>query len=134
MVKDFDFDIRKVGNKELIIVSGMESLEEAKWYKNIILTDKRFAGKNNLKNFNLVIVQEADFQAPGLGMAVLKIEVGVIDGMRHDLAEHLRQRAIVQTIQCQQDILIPKEIVNKKLKTTAEAIVEVNSVDRKSVV
>ena len=60
MVKDFDFDIRKVGNKELIIVSGMESLEEAKWYKNIILTDKRFAGKNNLKNFNLVIVQEAD--------------------------------------------------------------------------
>ena len=38
----------------------MESLEEAKWYKNIILTDKRFAGKNNLKNFNLVIVQEAD--------------------------------------------------------------------------
>ena len=60
MVKDFDFDIRKVGNKELIIVSGMESLEEAKWYKNIILTDKRFAGKNILKNFNLVIVQEAD--------------------------------------------------------------------------
>lgn len=60
MVKDFDFDTRKVGNKELIIVSGMESLEEAKWYKNIILTDKRFAGKNNLKNFNLVIVQEAD--------------------------------------------------------------------------
>ena len=49
-------------------------------------------------------LDDAFLQAPGLGTAVLKIEVGVIDGMRHDLAEHLRQRAIVEPIRRQQGL------------------------------
>ena len=58
LISKKDFIINIIERKTRFLI--MESLEEAKWYKNIILTDKRFAGKNNLKNFNLVIVQEAD--------------------------------------------------------------------------
>lgn len=60
IVKDFDLDTRKVGTKDIIIISGIESVEEGEWYRNLLLTDGRFPGKNNIKNFNLIMVSDID--------------------------------------------------------------------------
>lgn len=60
IVKDFDFDTRKVGTKEIIIISGIESVEEGKWYRGLLLTDGKFPGKNNIKYFNLIMVSDID--------------------------------------------------------------------------
>ena len=60
MVKDFDFDILKLGRKEILLISGMDSLEESNWYKRLIETDSNFAGKNLLSNFDIVIISDTN--------------------------------------------------------------------------
>ena len=60
MVKDFDFDILKLGRKEILVISGMDSLDEGNWYKRLIETDSNFAGKNLLINFDIVIISDTN--------------------------------------------------------------------------
>ncbi|EXI70363.1 MAG: hypothetical protein AW07_04130 [Candidatus Accumulibacter sp. SK-11] len=50
-------------------------------------------------------------QAPGLGTAVLEVEVGIIDPMRHDLAEHRRQVGDVEAIGGEQGLACLREEV-----------------------
>ena len=60
MVKDFDFDILKLDRKEILVISGMDSLDEGTWYKRLIETDSNFAGKNILSNFDIVIISDTN--------------------------------------------------------------------------
>ena len=60
MVKDFDFDILKLDRKEILVISGMDSLDEGNWYKRLIETDSNFAGKNLLINFDIVIISDTN--------------------------------------------------------------------------
>ena len=48
---------------------------------------------------------DAFFQAPALAAAVLKVQVGVIDLVRHDLPEHLLQRVVIERIRGKQRCL-----------------------------
>jgi len=47
---------------------------------------------------------DAFFEAPGLGAAVLEIEIGVIDFVRHDRAEHLAEVVHVEPVRRQQGL------------------------------
>ena len=47
-------------------------------------------------------LDNALLQAPRLGAAVLKIEIGVVDGVGRNMIEHAGQRPGVETIGCQQ--------------------------------
>jgi len=62
LIKDFDFDIKKIDKKDILIVSGMESLEEAKWYKNLLFTDNLFVGKEYLKFFKVLIISDSNLK------------------------------------------------------------------------
>ncbi|MDR0829101.1 MAG: hypothetical protein LBN95_03195 [Prevotellaceae bacterium] len=70
LIKDFDFDIRKIENKDILIISGMETEEEAKWYKNLLFTDNSFAGKESLKDFSVIIISDSDLQIIGEGRSL----------------------------------------------------------------
>jgi len=62
MIKDFDFDIKKIDKKDILIVSGMESLEEANWYKNLLFTDNLFVGKGYLDLFKVLIISDSNLK------------------------------------------------------------------------
>ena len=62
MIKDFDFDIKKIDRKDILIISGMESLEEANWYKNLLFTDNLFIGKDYLNLFNVIIISDSNLR------------------------------------------------------------------------
>jgi len=62
MIKDFDFDIKKIDRKDILIISGMESLEEAKWYKNLLFSDNLFVGKEYLHLFKVLIISESNLK------------------------------------------------------------------------
>ncbi|KFB72073.1 MAG: hypothetical protein AW09_002752 [Candidatus Accumulibacter phosphatis] len=47
-------------------------------------------------------LDDSFLEAPGLGAAVLEIEVGIIDPVRHDFAEYPCQVCDVKTIGCEQ--------------------------------
>lgn len=60
MVKDFDFDILKLGTLQILVVSGMESLEECNWYRQLLTTDNNFAGRKLLNNFVIVSISNSN--------------------------------------------------------------------------
>jgi hypothetical protein len=62
MIKDFDFDIKKIDKKDILIVSGMESLEEANWYKNLLFTDNLFIGKDYLNLFRVLVISDSNLR------------------------------------------------------------------------
>ena len=62
MIKDFDFDIKKIDRKDILVVSGMESLEEANWYKNLLFTDNLFIGKEYLGLFKVLIISDSNLK------------------------------------------------------------------------
>lgn len=59
MVKDFDFDVLKLGKRQILVVSGMESLEECNWYRQLLTTDNNFAGRRLLNNFVIVSISNS---------------------------------------------------------------------------
>jgi tetratricopeptide (TPR) repeat protein len=70
MVKDFDFDIRKIDRKDILIISGVESLEEAKWYQNLLFTDNLFTGKEYLKNFKVLVISDSNLKLLDAGKSL----------------------------------------------------------------
>ena len=62
MIKDFDFDIKKIDKKDILIISGMESLEEANWYKNLLFTDNLFVGKEYINQFKVLIISDSNLR------------------------------------------------------------------------
>lgn len=60
MVKDFDFDILLLGSREVLVISGMESLEESNWYRQLIATDSAFAGLKLLNDFVVVAISNSN--------------------------------------------------------------------------
>jgi tetratricopeptide (TPR) repeat protein len=70
LIKDFDFDIKKIDKKEVLIVSGIESMDEAKWYKNLLFTDEMFVGKEYLGAFDVLIISDTNLKLLNAGKSL----------------------------------------------------------------
>ena len=58
-IKDYDFDLQKFSGKSSISISGLETLEEAIWYRDLLEKDEAFAGVGELDKFEIFIVAQS---------------------------------------------------------------------------
>ncbi|MDR1544223.1 MAG: hypothetical protein LBS50_07460 [Prevotellaceae bacterium] len=70
LIKDFDFEIKKIDKKDALVISGIESEEEAKWYKNLLFTDTAFAGLDYLSDFTILTISDSNLQILGQGKSL----------------------------------------------------------------
>jgi hypothetical protein len=67
LIKNYDFELKKIDRKNLLVVSGFENLEEANWYKKLLISDMAFAGKNYINDFMVITVSDSNLQLLGSG-------------------------------------------------------------------
>ncbi|MDR3326725.1 MAG: hypothetical protein LBT04_01095 [Prevotellaceae bacterium] len=67
LIKNYDFELKRIDRKDLLVISGFENMEEANWYKKLLISDMAFAGKNYINDFMVITVSDSNLQLLGSG-------------------------------------------------------------------